>query len=72
MSLQRVTMLLEIDDELLAEHVRVKGGERPPYTTSVGEWDASDVFRAADEGIVDPGESELVVVELVRAGAADE
>lgn len=56
MSRHRVTLLIDVDDEALVEHVTEHGGMQPPYTTLVSEWDASDIFRAAERGIVDPGE----------------
>lgn len=59
MSRQRIEITVDIDDELLADHVENHSGEKPPYTTDVSEWDGSDFFRAAEEGLLDPGETVL-------------
>jgi hypothetical protein len=47
MSVHVVQLTVEVDDEALAEW---------PYTKNMDEWDASDVFRAAEQCIIDPGE----------------
>lgn len=60
MSIHRITMDLEIDDEALADWIPRSAERGGPYTKDVGEWDASDVFRAAEQEIVMPGESEIV------------
>lgn len=56
MSIQRFTIDIDIDDGLLAEH---DGDESPP-PNDIEDWEASDIFRAADEGIVDPHACEIV------------
>lgn len=55
----RVTLDIDIDEELLAEHVETHKGEKPPYTSDVTEWDGSDIFAAAEEGLLDPRETNL-------------
>lgn len=59
MSRHRMTIVIDVDDEVLADHVEKSNGERPPYETDVSEWDGSDIFSAASEGIIDPGEVTL-------------
>lgn len=59
MSRHRISMDIEIDDVELATHVVVSDRVGGPYTSRVREWDASDVFHAADLGIIDPQECTL-------------
>lgn len=58
-------MELGIDDGELEDHVPRAEDRGGPCTPIVAEWDASDVFRAADHGIVDPDESTLVSSEKI-------
>lgn len=55
--IRRIEMDVQIDDDLLAEHVEESGRRGGPYSADPGEWDASDVFRMAERGILDPDES---------------
>jgi hypothetical protein len=65
-SRHRLTMIVDIDEEELAEHVSSgKAETAAPYTTEVAEWDAADYFRAYDEGILDEHEAVLISVEQV-------
>lgn len=59
MSLHRIELVIEVDDEELAEHVKVAEKRGGPYTARGEEWNASDVFAMADRGIVDPDGSEF-------------
>lgn len=55
--IRRIQMDVQIDDDLLAEHVEESERRGGPYSTAPGEWDASDVFRMAERGVIDPDES---------------
>lgn len=61
MSRHKLTVIIDVDEEELVEHVTGgKGATVAPYTTLVSEWDASDIFAAYDEGIIDPQEATIV------------
>jgi len=55
MSRHLVHLVVEVDDEALAEH---DGNKKPP-PNDVHEWEARDLADAADLEIVDLGESAL-------------
>ncbi len=59
MSAHIIQLTIYVDDDELAEHVKVSERDGGPYTSKVREWDASDVFRAADAEIIDPGDCEF-------------
>lgn len=52
MSKHIIEMILEVDDEYLAEWAQEAQESGGPYTADLREWDASDVFRAAGMEIV--------------------
>lgn len=56
MSVYRVQLDLNIDDEALAEHLAAANGERPPYSADLNDWNADDVARAAELDIIDLGD----------------
>lgn len=58
MSRHRLTLVIDVDDELLADHVQNAERRGGPYTAAGGDWDASDVFAMVEHGIVDPHASE--------------
>lgn len=58
MSIHRVQIDLNIDDEVLAEHLAEGDGrrperQRPPYSADLNDWLAADVARAAELDIID-------------------
>jgi hypothetical protein len=55
MSIHRFEIALRIDDERLAEHP----GEKKAPPNDPSEWDASDLFLAAELGLVDVRASEI-------------
>lgn len=56
MSRHRFEIIVEIDDEALAEH----DGDRKPPPNSIEDWTIfGDLARAISEAIVDEGESEI-------------
>lgn len=59
MSRFQIIMTIDIDTDALADHVGVSEQRGGPYATDPAEWDASDVFAAADHGIIDPQECVL-------------
>lgn len=63
MSIHRFTIDIEVDDEVLEDHVENADGTRAPYDTDPAEWDGTDIFSAADEGVLDIGETVLVSYE---------
>lgn len=60
MSRIKVEMYLDLDDEALA----ASGEDRPP-PSDIDDWYDSDVFTAAELGIVEPTHEELVSIEKV-------
>jgi hypothetical protein len=69
----RLTMIVDIDEEELIEHVTSgKAETSAPYTTLVSEWDAADYFHAYDEGILDEHEAVLVSVEAVKENEGED
>jgi hypothetical protein len=56
MSIHRVQLDLNIDDEALADHLAEADGERPPYSADLNDWNADDVARAAELDIIDLGD----------------
>lgn len=49
-----------VDTEALAGWVDEKSDlQGGPYSTDPSEWDGDDLFRAAERGIIDSGESEM-------------
>lgn len=55
MSRHKFTVILDVDDEALADH----DGDQKSPPNEIPEWEGSDIFAAYREGIVDPGESEV-------------
>lgn len=62
MSLVRITMLIDVDDELLTAQ---KDSDSPP-PEDLAEWYGGDVQAAFDQGIADPVHEELELVEEVE------
>lgn len=63
MSLHRFTVDVEIDDDAIADH----DGEAAPPPNDPAEWDARDLFLAADRGFFDAGiDVELIEYEPVQ------
>ncbi len=54
MSPYRFLLTIEVDDEALDAH----DGNQASPPNEVEEWDARDIFRAAELGIVNPSESD--------------
>jgi hypothetical protein len=54
MSRHHVLLVLDVDDEALAEHVQVSEARGGPFTVDPQAWDATDVFALEHLGIVDP------------------
>lgn len=62
MSIHRVQLDLNIDDEALAGHLAEADGERPPYSADLNDWNADDVARAAELDIIDLGDCTFTYV----------
>lgn len=58
MSMYRTEILVEIDDELLADH----DGEEAPPPNDVSEWYGGDLMRAIEEGIAEIVHDEIPMV----------
>lgn len=56
MSIHRFTIDICVDDEELSLH----DGKKKAPPNEIESWDARDIFDAADEAIVVPGECEIV------------
>lgn len=59
MSTHIIQLTIDVNDEELADHVKMAEQRGGPYTRRVRDWNASDVFRAADHEIIDPGDCEF-------------
>lgn len=59
MSVHRFTIDITVDDEYLAEH----DGDAKPPPNDIEEWDARDIFVAAEQMIVDSSECEIIYYE---------
>ena len=51
---------VDVDDEVLADHVAKSKGSAPPYERDVAEWSPIDLYHAQDEEILDLGEAQMV------------
>lgn len=67
MSLHTIQLVIEVDNEQLAEHVDKSNSLGGPYSEDVAEWDAPDVFFAYDHGIIDPAECTFTHVHVGHA-----
>lgn len=56
MSKYRIEILVDVDDDMLER----RDGNATPPPNSVDDWEAPDLFRAAELAIVDPYESEIL------------
>lgn len=62
MSIHRFTIDINVDDEALDEH----DGESVPPPNDVHDWEASDIFDAINQGIVDADETNIVYYDGVQ------
>lgn len=55
MSRHQFSVIVDVDDEILAAH----DGDQNPPPNEVDDWDFRDIIQAVEEGIVDEFESEV-------------